>query len=247
MLSSISNRRVFAFLIDLYWIMLLTIIVEKVFIGRFSSIEVEIFIHFSCLFFAFLVLIFKDYFSLSIGKRILKLHIYNSTNNQIVDKNKIVLRNALNFIFFPLNIIMLFIVGQTLTDIITKTYVSTSSNKNFENKKNNFYILKIVASIIIFIIISCGFIYAYLLMIRHNDMIFISKIQDSKIINEQIGEIISVEHTFCTYFTCSMDDNHLIYKVTNDSGDSGLLKIYFTFQTKEIIGFKYKNQYFSID
>lgn len=124
-----NSKRIGAFFIDLiicaliYDIPFLILVVLPTLQGKSTGMDFIMNRALSCAFFAYLLFVFKDVFSFgSIGKKIMKLKIIDSTTNENASTSKRILRN-ITWILSFIEFFVYFATQKRIGDRLAKTDV----------------------------------------------------------------------------------------------------------------------------
>lgn len=124
-----NSKRIGAFFIDLiicaliYDIPFLILVVLPTLQGKSTGIDFIMNRALICVFFAYLLFVFKDVFSFgSIGKKIMKLKIIDSTTNENASTSKRILRN-ITWILSFIEFFVYFATQKRIGDRLAKTDV----------------------------------------------------------------------------------------------------------------------------
>ena len=134
--EKMNSKRIGAFFIDLiicaliYDIPLLILVVLPTLQGKSTGNNFIMYRTLICTFFAYLLFVFKDVFSFgSIGKKIMKLKIIDSTTNENASTSKRILRN-ITWILSFIEFFVYFATQKRIGDRLAKTdVVSIYQNK----------------------------------------------------------------------------------------------------------------------
>ena len=127
--EKMNSKRIGAFFIDLiicaliYDIPLLILVVLPTLQGKSTGMDFIMNRALICAFFAYLLFVFKDVFSFgSIGKKIMKLKIIDSTTNENASTSKRILRN-ITWILSFIEFFVYFATQKRIGDRLAKTAV----------------------------------------------------------------------------------------------------------------------------